>query len=306
MRQRGKRVLLAGGSGFVGQALAEHLSKVGYEVALLSRQKEKGFWWEPSTRQIDPEAIAWADAVVNLAGERITEGDWTPRRKEELINSRLDATRLLVRELNRQSGATKIFLSASAYGVYGEQGNQILTESTPPILRANFLADLCQQWEQAAQTAPGFGTRTVLMRIGLVLSHEEGLLAGLTKALRFGVGTPFGTGQQIQSWIHIADLCGLFEQAIRDDRWQGPINAVAPHPVSNRELVETLAQVQGRRIWLPRLPATLLRWRLGEKSEFLLASHWLSANHAQQLGYQYRFPTIREAIQDLCINQSNV
>ena len=296
MKQCVKRVVLAGGSGFVGQALAHYLVQIGYEVGLLTRQHKAGpyklFHWQPDVGQIDPQAIDWADAVVNLAGERITEGTWTPARKDELIQSRIRATDLLVEQLGRFREQGKVLISSSAYGVYGEQGNRLLTEETPLIPHANFLADLCQQWEAAAEGANVFGVRTVLMRIGLVLSDQEGILAGLTKALRLGVGAPFGSGRQIQSWIHIADLCGLFEQALRDDRWQGPINAVAPSPVSNRELVETLA----RRIWLPRIPATLLRWRLGEKSEFLLASHRLSATKALGLDYHYQFPLIQPAI----------
>jgi uncharacterized protein len=306
MQEIKKRVLIAGGTGFVGQALRHYLQQAGYEVAILSRQPKKDtirqFGWSPNHRQLGAEAIAWANAVVNLAGERITEGRWTPARKQQLIGSRLTATRLLVRELLRCQDTSKVFVSASAYGVYGEQGNTLLTEETPPIPKANFLADLCQQWEQAAQEAEVGGVRTVLIRIGLVLSDQEGILAGLTKPLRFGVAAPFGSGQQMQSWIHIIDLCGLIEQAIRDSHWRGPVNAVAPRPVTNRELVETLAAVQHKRIWLPRIPVWLLRWRLGEKSDFLLASHRLSAGLAQQLGYTYQYPTIQKAIQSLYAN----
>ena len=202
----------------------------------------------------------------------------------------------MVGQLGRFTGQGKVLVSSSAYGVYGEQANRLLTEDTPFIPQADFLADLCQQWEAAANVAERFGVRTAIMRIGLVLSDQEGILAGMTKALRLGVGAPFGSGEQIQSWIHITDLCGLFEQALRDNHWWGPINAVAPAPVTNRELIETLARSVHRRIWFPRIPASLLRWRLGEKSEFLLGSHRLSANKALELGYNYRYPTLQPAI----------
>lgn len=134
------------------------------------------------------------------------------------------------------------------------------------------------------------------MRIGLVLSPAEGLLAGLAKAMRLGLGAPFGAGEQYQSWIHIDDLCGLIEYALRDNRWQGPVNAVAPRPVTNRELVETLSRRLSRRSWLPRIPATLLRWWLGEKSEFLLASHRLSADKAIGLDYSFHYSSLASAI----------
>ncbi len=297
------KILITGGTGMIGQRLAELLLDGGHEVALLTREPQKTshfrlFGWDPQAGTIDPAAVPYADAIVNLAGSSVADGKWTPERKHEIIRSRLDGLELLHRELAKAGHHVQTLLSASAIGVYGDRGEEVLHENSPiPAPGDDFLADVVVQWEAAARRVGELGPRVVLPRIGIVLSPEGGALVPIAKTVRYGAGAPLGSGRQYMSWIHVDDLCRLVVRMLEDPLWQGEYNAVAPHPVTNKELTETLAQVMHRPLLLPKVPAFGLKLAMGEMSEIVLGSQRVSADKVLSQGFSYEYPQLQAALE---------
>ncbi|MCC3152875.1 TIGR01777 family oxidoreductase [Hymenobacter sp. BT770] len=300
-----RKVLITGGTGLIGTRLAEMLIDSGYEVALLSREPTKSnhfrsFRWDPQAGTIDEAAIPYADYIVNLAGASVSDGKWTDERKRDIMTSRLGGLALLHRELAKQTHHVKAFISASAIGVYGDTADTILTEETPPGLPTHdFLADVAHQWELATEPIAALGIRTVIPRIGIVLSTEGGALPQMARPMKLGAGAALGSGKQFMSWIHLDDLCRLIMAMIDDDSWRGTYNAVAPAPVTNQQFTETLAQVLHRRLVLPKVPAFGLKLALGEMSEIVLASQRVSADKVLAQGFTYEYPELRGALDAL-------
>ncbi len=298
------KVLITGGTGLIGTRLAEMLVDAGHEVALLSRGQAHGspyrtFGWDPAAGTIDPAAVPYADAVVNLAGASVGEGRWIDARKKELLASRLDSLSLLHRELAKPGHRVYTVLSASAIGLYGDTGETLADEDTPPASATDFLAELAQQWEQAAAPIGALGIRLVLPRIGIVLSTKGGALLPLARTVRLGIGAPLGSGQQYLSWIHIDDLCRLFIAMLTDDAWQGPYNAVAPYPATNAAFTEVLADVLHRPLLLPKVPGFALKLVLGEQSEVVLAGQRVSDAKVLAQGFEFDYPVLRGALKAL-------
>ncbi|UOR05611.1 TIGR01777 family oxidoreductase [Hymenobacter aerilatus] len=297
-----RKVLISGGTGLIGTRLAEMLIDAGYEVALLSREAHverfRRFHWDPRHDDIDEHAIPYADYVINLAGASVSDGKWTEERKKEIIDSRTQGTNLLARTLARGNHHVQTFLSASAIGLYGDQGSDVVDENTLPD-PDDFLADVARQWELAAQRVQALGIRTVIVRIGIVLSADGGALPVIAKPTKLGAGAPLGSGKQYMSWIHIDDLCRLFIQAMEEKEWRGVYNGVAPHPVTNREFTETLAEVLHRPLVLPKVPAFGLKLLMGEMSEIVLASQRVSADKVLQHGYRFEYPHLQEALEEI-------
>ncbi|MGI4884370.1 MAG: TIGR01777 family oxidoreductase [Janthinobacterium lividum] len=295
-------VLITGGTGLVGARLSQLLTEAGHEVALLSREAGaagpyKAFVWAPAAGTIDPAAVPFADVVVNLAGANVGEGRWTDARKKELVASRLDSLALLHRELAKPGHRVQAVLSASAIGFYGNTGDQLATEDTPPA--HNFLAKVTQQWEQAAAPIAALGIRLVTPRIGVVLSTKGGALVPLAATVKLGLGAPLGTGQQWLSWIHLDDLCRLFIAMLTDDAWQGLYNAVAPYPTTNEAFTEVLAEVLHRPLILHKVPAFALKLAMGDQSEMVLAGQRVSAEKVMQQGFEFDYPVLRGALKAL-------
>ncbi|WP_234736089.1 TIGR01777 family oxidoreductase [Tellurirhabdus bombi] len=269
-------VLITGGTGTVGRPLTRLLQAKGYQVSYLSRsgkpiQHIKVYQWDPSNGRIDAEAVAAADYIIHLAGAGIADSRWTDSRKREILQSRTQSTDLLVRTLAQTSHKVKAFISSSAIGYYGgDTGNQPLTENSAP--GKDFMAEVTVAWEQAAEAIAHLGIRTVKLRIGVVLSVEGGALSKLIMPVKWGVGSPLGSGQQHISWIHIDDLCRLFLEAMESPDWQGVYNAVAPAPVTNETLTRHIAEALKKPLWLPNIPAALLRLILGEMAVVILGS----------------------------------
>lgn len=269
-------VLITGGTGTVGRPLTRLLQAKGYQVSYLSRsgkpiQHIKVYQWNPSNGRIDAEAVAAADYIIHLAGAGIADSRWTDSRKREILQSRTQSTDLLVRTLAQTSHKVKAFISSSAIGYYGgDTGNQPLTEDSAP--GKDFMAEVTVAWEQAAEAIAHLGIRTVKLRIGVVLSVEGGALSKLVMPVKWGVGSPLGSGQQHISWIHIDDLCRLFLEAMESPDWQGVYNAVAPAPVTNETLTRHIAEALKKPLWLPNIPAALLRLILGEMAVVILGS----------------------------------
>ncbi|WP_426492964.1 TIGR01777 family oxidoreductase [Hymenobacter sp. 102] len=296
-----RKVLITGGTGMIGTRLAEMLIDSGYEVALLSRTPGSGrfrsFRWDPLAGTIDEAAVPYADYIINLAGSSVSDGKWTQERKREILSSRLAGTQLVARELAKQNHHVQAFISASAIGIYGDRDDQVVTEETAPAAD-DFLAEVCRQWEAAAQgVATHDHIRTAIFRIGIVLSPEGGALVPLARTVKMMAGAPLGSGKQYMSWIHLDDLCRLFMQALEQPQWQGTYNAVAPHPVTNQEFTETLADVLHRPLVLPKVPEFGLKLVMGEMSEIVLASQRVSAEKTLQQGFRFDYPELRGALE---------
>jgi len=300
-----RKVLITGGTGLIGTRLAELLIDAGYEVALLSREPAKSshyrsFRWDPRAGTIDEAAVPYADYLVNLAGASVSDGKWTDGRKRDIMTSRLDGLALLHRELAKPGHHVQAVVSASAIGLYGDAGDQLVNEETPPALPTHdFLADVSQQWELAAAPIAALGIRTVIPRIGIVLSTEGGALPQMARPVKLGAGAALGSGRQFMSWIHLDDLCRLFVAMLEDPAWHGTYNAVAPHPVTNKEFTETLAHVLHRPLVLPKVPAFGLKLAMGEMSEIVLASQNVSDRKVLAQGFTFEYPELRGALEAL-------
>ena len=300
-----RKVLITGGTGLIGTRLAEMLIDSGYEVALLSREPGKsnhfrGFRWDPRAGTIDEAAVPYADYIVNLAGASVSDGKWTDERKRDIMTSRLGGLALLGRELAKPGHHVRGVISASAIGVYGDAGDRLVTEDTPAAVPTHdFLVDVSQQWELAAAPIAALGIRTVIPRIGIVLSTEGGALPQIARPVKLGAGATLGSGRQFMSWIHVDDLCRLFIAMLDDATWQGIYNAVAPHPVTNQRFTETLAQVLHRPLLLPKLPAFGLKLAMGEMSDIVLASQNVSAQKVLEQGFVFEYPELRGALEAL-------
>jgi uncharacterized protein (TIGR01777 family) len=299
------KVLITGGTGLIGSRLAEMLIDSGYEVALLSREPAKNshfssFRWDLQAGTIDEAAIPYADYIVSLAGASVADGKWTDERKREIMTSRLGGLALLTRELAKPGHHVQAVISASAVGIYGDAGDQVVTEETLPALSTNdFLADVSNQWELAAAPIAALGIRTVIPRIGVVLSTEGGALPQIAKPMKLGAGAALGSGRQYMSWIHLDDLCRLFIAMLENEAWRGTYNAVAPYPATNQAFTEVLAQVLHRPLILPKVPAFGLKLAMGEMSEIVLASQNVSAAKVLAQGFTFEYPQLRGALEAL-------
>ena len=272
-------------------------------MALLSRTPAKNghyrsFRWDPQAGTIDEAAVPYADYIINLAGSSVADGKWTDERKRDILSSRLGGLALLHRELAKGNGhRVQAFISASAIGIYGDAGAALLTEETPPAPADDFLADVSRQWEQAAAPVAALGIRTVIPRIGVVLSDQGGALVPIARPVKLGAGAPLGNGRQYISWIHIDDLCRLFIAMLEQEHYAGVYNAVAPTPVTNEAFTEILAEVLHRPLLLPKVPAFGLKLLMGEMSEIVLGSQRVSAEKVLGAGFAFEYPTLRAALE---------
>jgi uncharacterized protein (TIGR01777 family) len=276
------KVALTGASGFVGRALSVRLRASGHSVSTVSMRK-----------QPPPEVFAGCQAVVNLAGEPVAQR-WTAAARERIANSRIQGTRSLVAALRQHPPA--VLVSASAVGYYGSRGDEILTEDCPPA--SDFLGQDALGWEQAAQAAEAFGVRVVTPRIGVVLGRGGGALAQMLLPFRLGVGGRLGTGKQWMSWIVLDDLASLIEFAIADAALSGPVNAVAPNPVTNADFTRALGAALHRPAILP-VPAFALKIFFGEMSQILLGGQRVTPQAALRAGFQFRYAELCEALRQI-------
>jgi uncharacterized protein len=294
--QWGMRVVIAGGSGFLGRSLAASLGGDGHEVIVLTRRPRSGAgnerpWTPDGAAGPWAAALTGADAVVNLAGEGIADRRWTPARKAALTRSRLDATSSLARAIAAMPSPAAAFLSASGVGYYGPTGDEVVDEQAPA--GTDFLGRLAAAWEQA--TAPAATrTRVVLLRTGLVLG-PEGALAKMLLPFRLGVGGRLGSGRQWMPWIHVDDWVGLVRRLLEETRASGPFNLSAPTPVTNAEFTRALGRVLHRPT-IMAVPAFALRLALGELSEALLTGQRAVPGRAQALGYTFKHPRVENAL----------
>ena len=303
-------VIITGGTGLVGKALGHALLAKGYHIIILTRtlpstdhspQSIKGIQyakWDIESQTIDENAIASADYIIHLAGAGVADKRWTKKRKQEIVDSRVKSCKLLADSLKTIPNKVKAVVSASAIGWYGP--DRILPNPTPfaesDPADESFLGSTCRQWEESIEPVTQSGKRLVKLRIGIVLSKDGGALKEFIKPLKFGVAAILGSGKQIISWIHIDDLVQLFITAMEIETWQGTYNAVAPNPVSNKELTLQLAKSR-KKFFIPiHVPTFVLKIMLGEMSVEILKSATVSSQKIQEAGFQYTFPVIKDAL----------
>lgn len=307
-------VLITGGTGLIGQALTNALLQKGYEVIILTRKAagKKATTnlayaeWNIATQTIDKDAVQRADYIVHLAGANVAEGRWTKKRKQEIVDSRVQSSALLIKALQENENSIKAVISASAIGWYGADGQP--PNPSPFTEEANasndFLGTTCVQWEQGIRPVADIGKRLVLLRTGIVLSNNGGAYAEFKKPLRFGVASVLGSGNQMVSWIHIDDVVNMYINAIENEQWHGVYNAVAPHPVSNKTLIQTIAKQRGGFYITVPVPELALKAALGEMSIEVLKSTTVSSKKIEQAGYTFSFPHIEAAVYNLHKNAS--
>lgn len=286
---------MTGSSGLIGSALLKYLTKKGYSVSLLKRSKvleANEFFWDPSRGEIDELALKGIDVVVHLAGEPIAQR-WSSSAKKRIVNSRVNGTRL-VAETIAQSKALPSLICASGINYYGDQPEGIVDESSPPGL--GFLAEVCQQWESAANPAIQAGVRVVFMRTGIVLSGHGGALAKMLPFFKSGLGGRIGHGQQLMSWISLPDLVLAYVFAVENESLQGAVNAVAPEPVTNSKFTKTLGKVLGRPTVFP-LPTGLVKMLFGEMGrETVLSNLGVLPKPLNELGFEWQQAEIETAL----------
>ena len=292
------RILISGSHGLIGSALVPALTGRGHRVSRLVRSTptvdQDEIAWDPSAGTIDRMRLDGIEAVVHLAGERIAGGRWTPGRKATIRDSRINGTHLLCNALARLARPPAVFVGASAIGYYGDRGDERLYEDSPP--GSGFLAEVCQQWEAATSSAARAGLRVVNLRIGVVLSAAGGALKLMQRPFRLGLGGTLGNGRQYMSWIALDDVVGAIESALAADALRGPVNAVAPHPVTNRDFTKTLGRVLSRPTIVP-VPAAALRLAFGEMAdEALLASTRVEPAKLLRIGYRFQYPELEGAL----------
>ena len=293
------RVAITGSTGLVGSEVVTSLSAAGHEVVRLVRRApapgENAIRWDPVRREIDAAELEGLDAVIHLAGENIASGRWTAARKAAIRDSRVNGTRFLCDALAGLARPPKVLVCASAIGYYGDRGEEVLTEESPP--GAGFLADVCREWEAASAPAARKGIRVVAMRIGMALSPKGGALPRMLPLFRAGLGGVIGNGRQYVSWVALDDLVGIVFHALRCEDLRGPVNAVAPRPATNRELTVALGRALSRPTPLP-VPAFALRLAVGGEmaDALLLASARVVPKRLLDTGYAFRFPELPAAL----------
>ncbi len=271
------KVIVTGSTGLVGQALIRSLISEGHGVTRLVRGEAQTFrapnsvavQWDPVTGVVDAEELEGHDAAVHLAGESIADGRWTDEKKRRIRDSRVVGTRLFAETLAGLKDKPKVLVSASAIGFYGNRGSEVLVEES--AAGDDFLSEVCREWEKAALPASQAGIRIVHLRIGVVLSADGGALQKMLTPFKLGVGGKVGSGEQYMSWITLDDLVGIIRYALTNEEMRGPVNAVAPNPVTNAEFTKALGNVLGRPTIFP-MPAFAARLAFGEMADALLLS----------------------------------
>ena len=289
-------VSVSGASGLIGRALCERLRERGDVVRRLVRGQTSGgdVRWDPGKHEIDAAALEGTDVVVHLAGEPLANGRWNAAKKRRIVESREQGTRLFAKALAEMTRPPRVFMSASAIGIYGSRGDEVLSEASSP--GTGFLADVCQRWESATEPAEKAGLRVVHLRIGLVLDPDGGALKAMLPVFRFGLGGRLGSGQQWMSWITLADTIRAIERVMERSDVAGAVNVVGPAPVTNAEFTRALGRVLRRPVMLPA-PRWALRLAIGEMAdEAVLASGRAMPRKLQESGFVFSDSQLEAAL----------
>lgn len=286
-------ILVSGSHGLVGKALLRSLTIDGQDVVRL----ERGVQWHPDRGTMDANQLEGFDAVVHLAGESIASGRWTDEKKRAIRDSRVNGTALLSTTLAQLSRPPALFLCASAIGYYGDRDDELLSETSPP--GKDFLAGVCVEWENATRPATEKGIRTVLARFGIILDSHEGALAKMLTPFRMGIGGRVGDGKQWMSWIALEDVINGLQFVLANKTIGGPVNYVAPNPVTNAEFTKTLGRVLSRPTLFP-IPEFGARLAFGEMADaLLLSSQRVVPTVLKENGFQFTLPTLEDALRSI-------
>lgn len=301
--QPSNKVLITGGTGLIGRELSKKLLQKGYEVAVLSRSKKKDAdiktcEWDPANNKIEEGAIETADYIIHLAGANLSDKRWTEKRKQIIVDSRVETAELLFNKVREAKSNPKAFISASAINYYGTvTSDRIFIENDPPA--GDFLGETCRKWELSAHRFKDQGIRTVIVRTGVVLSDKGGAMEKIKIPVKAGVGAPIGSGRQYMPWIHLDDICNIYIKAIEDSSMQGAYNAVAPDIPSNKEFMRTLARTYKKPFLAPRVPAFVMKILFGEMSSVLLEGSRASSEKIMAAGFKFQFPEMETALADI-------
>lgn len=295
------KVLITGGTGLVGQRLTKLLTADGYKVAHVSRSKKDGpietFQWNVAEGYMDEDALTGVDFVVHLAGSGVAEGRWTTKRKQEILDSRVNSSELLFEKLQSTNHPLKGFVAASAVGYYGmDSGDKLCDEET--VRGHDFLSDVVVKWEETTSKIRSLEIPTTQLRIGIVLDRKGGAIEKIETPIRFGLGAPLGSGKQWMSWIHVDDLCGMIKFAM-ENSLNGIYNAVAPNPVTNRALNAAVAKQMGRPNFMPNVPSFVLQMVFGEMATMILGGNKVSAQKIVDSGFTFSHSEIESALRNL-------
>lgn len=300
------KVVITGGTGLIGSALANVLAQAKHTVIVPTRAPERVntppaniqlVKWDGKTAQGWAQYVDGADAIVNLAGEPIAPMPWIGDRKEKIRASRVNAGHAIVEAIQQAKNKPRVVVQSSAIGIYGIHGDETLNENAPAA--NDFLADVCKDWEASTAAVEAMGVRRVIYRTGLVLSRKGGVLPLMSLPFQFFVGGKLGSGKQWMSWIHIDDEVATLEWLIRDEKARGIFNLTAPNPVRNQDFSKALGKALGRPSAIP-VPGFAMKIPFGEMADLMLLNgQRVVPERMQQLGFQFGFPTIEEAFQDI-------
>jgi len=297
-------ILITGGSGLVGNALTETLLHKGHIVSWLSRTENlskpvKQYRWDIEQNYIDEKAFENVDTIVHLAGAGIADKRWTASRKRVIRDSRIKSLELITKTITEKDLPVKNLISASAIGIYGDRGEELLFEDSSP--EKNWLAKVCIDWEGAVDPLTEWGLRTAIVRIGLVLSNKAGALPKLLGPIKKSINPTLGSGEQYYSWIHIDDLTGIFIKIIEDHKLIGTYNAVAPNPATYNTLVKQLEEILNKKTFSPKVPGLFMKLGLGQMARIVLDSAKVSSKKIIEKGYQFKFDKLNPALKDLLL-----
>lgn len=298
------RVLITGATGLIGSKLSRLCQERGIKVNYLTTDKSKiekredyqGFYWNTKTQEIEQGCLDGVTTIVHLAGASIAE-PWTSSYKKKIIKSRTETAALLFKTLKENSHQVENFISASAIGIYPSSLEKLYFEDDNSIA-SNFIGEVVRKWEAAADQFESIGLAVAKVRVGLVLAEDGGMLEKIKKPISLNMGAALGSGKQWQSWIHIEDLVEIFLFVI-ENHLTGVYNAVAPNPVTNKELTKELATQMGKSVWLPNVPAIALKTLLGEMSQIVLSSQLVSCKKIEGHGYNFKYTNLARALADL-------
>lgn len=300
------RFLITGATGMIGSKLVKQCHKLGVDVNYLTTSKNKitkeenykGFFWNPKNGEIDDACFEEVDTIINLVGANVAER-WTPKYKKEIVESRTLSATLLVDTLQKINHTIQYVISASAIGIYKNSLTKLHDEGEDEnLLSDEYIGYVVKEWEDAVSQFEEIGCKVAKLRIGLVLAKKGGALEKMLIPINNYVGAPLGSGNQWQSWIHIEDLVQLFIFSIKH-QLTGVYNAVAPNPVTNRELTQYIAKAAKKPLWLPNVPKFVLKLALGEMSTIVLASQLVSSKKVINKGFNFKYPYLESALTDL-------
>jgi uncharacterized protein (TIGR01777 family) len=295
------KVLITGATGLIGTELVSLLLQNGISVNYLTTSKKKivnelnynGFYWSPEKGLIDENCLMGVDSIINLAGANIAKR-WTKSYKQEIIESRLLSSSLLFKALKNNPNQVKQIVSASGTSIY-PNSNTIIYDENSTQVNDSFLGNVVVKWEESTDKFASLGLKVCKLRTGIVLSTNGGALVEMLKTIKLGFGSAFGSGKQIQSWIHIHDIAALYLFAIKNDL-EGVYNAVSPNPVTNEELTYTIAKVLKKPLFMPNIPKLVMKLMLGEMHELLFENRNLSAKNIEDKGFEFKYKTIDKAL----------